>query len=525
MADQLANARSRAAALARMLGLYRPLASSVVKDFFTANLWETVPRSWRAGLDGLGLEDLASILLSPAPPAPPAVGGVWPLSFLAFLAAAHGLRLPGQLDSRGGRVSEQGRCSEESQLNSVLRTAVRPKKMHEIVRLAALVDQTGRAAGSNLAVDIGSGLGYLSRTLAFEHNWSVLGVECSADNAAEAARLDSRVEKMLRCRLSDGHRCAWQPARGSVRHVVARIEPHAPPAQLWAALEEAGPAPPPPRGDAALPRASVLVGLHPCGDLGPTLLRTYHHSSRDEVAALVLVGCCYHKLTEREPAPTGSERGGCRAADAGAGARLECSPCGPCAAECGYPLSAHVRDLRISLGPLLREAACHSLSAYAARLRECARLGDAAPSTLVSHARRAAVERLIISRAGASAPATSLGAIRGAEKMDFDAYLAACYARLGLPACDAEECARLAAEAGPLLSQWRRVVVFNVLRLLLAPLSEALLLLDRLLYLREGGHHAALVPLFDPALSPRSYALVAVKGEGALPLPEERECM
>jgi hypothetical protein len=53
-------------------------------------------------------------------------------------------------------------------------------------------------------------------------------------------------------------------------------------------------------------------------------------------------------------------------------------------------------------------------------------------------------------------------------------------------------------------------VVMYVLRLLLAPLWEALVLLDRLLYLRERGYAAALLPLFDPTLSPRSYALIAV---------------
>ena len=63
----------------------------------------------------------------------------------------------------------------------------------------------------------------------------------------------------------------------------------------------------------------------------------------------------------------------------------------------------------------------------------------------------------------------------------------------------------------PLLSQWRRVVAYYVLRQLVAPLWEELLLLDRLLFLRERGHRASLVPLFDPLLSPRNYALVASK--------------
>ena len=70
---------------------------------------------------------------------------------------------------------------------------------------------------------------------------------------------------------------------------------------------------------------------------------------------------------------------------------------------------------------------------------------------------------------------------------------------------------RSTASAAPLLRQWGRVLIVNVLRLLLAPLWEALLLVDRLHYLRERGHAAALLPLFDPSLSPRSYALVAIK--------------
>ena len=57
------------------------------------------------------------------------------------------------------------------------------------------------------------------------------------------------------------------------------------------------------------------------------------------------------------------------------------------------------------------------------------------------------------------------------------------------------------------------MVTFYVLRQLLAPLWEALILLDRLLYLRELRYDAHLVPLFDPSLSPRSYALIAIKPE------------
>ena len=41
--------------------------------------------------------------------------------------------------------------------------------------------------------------------------------------------------------------------------------------------------------------------------------------------------------------------------------------------------------------------------------------------------------------------------------------------------------------------------------------SQELILLDRYLFLRERGHRAALLPIFDPLLSPRNYALVGVR--------------
>ena len=48
-----------------------------------------------------------------------------------------------------------------------------------------------------------------------------------------------------------------------------------------------------------------------------------------------------------------------------------------------------------------------------------------------------------------------------------------------------------------------------------APVVEALLLTDQLLFLREAGLEARLVPLFDPRISPRNMALVAAKREGS----------
>jgi len=63
----------------------------------------------------------------------------------------------------------------------------------------------------------------------------------------------------------------------------------------------------------------------------------------------------------------------------------------------------------------------------------------------------------------------------------------------------------------PLVAQWRKVIIFYCLRLLVAPAIESLILVDRVLYLAECGYDASLTPIFDPILSPRNVAIVACK--------------
>uniref|UniRef100_A0A493TJE6 Uncharacterized protein n=1 Tax=Anas platyrhynchos platyrhynchos TaxID=8840 RepID=A0A493TJE6_ANAPP len=70
----------------------------------------------------------------------------------------------------------------------------------------------------------------------------------------------------------------------------------------------------------------------------------------------------------------------------------------------------------------------------------------------------------------------------------------------------------------PSSARQQELLAFRCLTLLLAPLVESLILLDRLLYLREQGFQCALLPLFDPRFSPRNLVLVAARAplEGVL---------
>ena len=546
--------------LAAFLQTYRPIAQGLVKEFFVAEHWDkAVPAAWREPLEALPLDGLAELLSKPVPSNPTTV---WPLSLLAFLASCHALQLPGQLDAHGSvRPSADGRSPEEDQLGVDLRRAVNPKKMHEIVHLGSATDRVAREAKCDLLVDVGSGQGYLSRALAFHYNWPVVAVEGLEGNVAASNQLDGKVRRSLAKRLKDERECAWQPGQGSLRHVAARLPPQATPQQLWAMLDkgQAVPAPAPapstqmtPSGPGPATGSRVaLVGLHTCGDLACTILRVFD-SAAEAVGAVVCVGCCYMHLTEPEDLadeeggdggggggdggdgggggggggdggdgdggrPTGGTAAGSAALPAPTAAvddqrDIRAGLCAPCESLPGYPMSAWVTRLRVPMGFHLREMACHHLKAYSERLAAAAAAGGGgrAEESLRGQCRRAALEWVLKQRRGAEGR-TCVGVMKNSGALSFDEYVDASLRRLGLPSLGDDERRELNATCAPMLEQWRRVAVYFVLRSLLSPLWEALLLLDRLLFLRERGHDARLVPLFDPLLSPRNYAVVAVK--------------
>ena len=147
----------------------------------------------------------------------------------------------------------------------------------------------------------------------------------------------------------------------------------------------------------------ILVGLHTCGDLAPTVLRVYVQSR--QVVGLLSVGCCYMKLSCRGEAGHTScaelqklvgdgERGGSCISesdtdsgevdtqrDALTGGVIEnshvkqtntdCGSTAPPGKVWGYPMSECLSKLPVSHTELsyeAREVACHSLEAYRERL-------------------------------------------------------------------------------------------------------------------------------------------------------------
>ncbi|AWO98091.1 putative methyltransferase-like protein 25 [Scophthalmus maximus] len=225
---------------------------------------------------------------------------------------------------------------------------------------------------------------------------------------------------------------------------------------------------------------AVLVGLHTCGDLAPSTLRMF--VAKPELAAVCSVGCCYHLLSE-EFDPAEQE---------------------PLHRVCGFPLSQYIRNQSWFCGRNARMSACLAL--------ERVSLGQGIQMESLFY--RAVLHVILRDHYGSYKSEKRVGNVYSKAKSFVD------YVRRALRRLELDE-SKLSDDDIQVYHDTHRprmdeMHAFNMLKVMLAPCIEGLILLDRLCYLKEQENTSlsALVQLFDPLLSPRCYAVVALKTRG-----------
>ncbi|KAM9309549.1 methyltransferase-like protein 25B isoform 1-T1 [Pholidichthys leucotaenia] len=565
--------RDLASRLVAFLSRYSLLTDSFIIEFFTEDLWHTLPIRWQPVLEDLSYPQVADLLLDAAHE-DRRYPSVWPLSLLAFRATAHALAFPRERRCERHRATSSVKPeeflenqSQSSLLGHIFRKHVKPKKQHEIRKLGMLVKQLCDQTECNRVVDVGSGQGHLTRFLSFGLGLSVTAIEAERTLVAMATRFDRQLLWALEKEKQKKNSELPLP-QSFPRHVVGWVDPKASwetfIKQLCAAdfISECPPTPSGPSkkklrasehqvAQTLLPHGSahsddqspdselstqnqsvkkesekalsvenccscvrlvsqedvivdqgnndlqghsdfVLTGLHACGDLSTTLLRHFIHCPH--VRGITSVACCYMKITTKEnPTPPGLV--------------IPPIPLTPdhesVPSKFGYPMSRWVGGLPgHQLSYKAREGACHAVEDYVRRLREESEL-------LRTHCYRAILETFIretrsdLRRAG-------IQTIKKAHLLPFTEYARQGLARVGLP----PELPLDPERVEGMLKHQGRVVVFFSLALLLAPVVETLVLLDRMIYLQENGVDSQLVPLFNPNFSPRNFVLVAQKPHG-----------
>ncbi|XP_071907674.1 uncharacterized protein [Coffea arabica] len=450
----------------------------------------------------------------------------------------------------------------------------------QIEALAAVVSSVARNIGSTRVVDVGAGQGYLAQVLSFQHGLSVYAIDAClhhgkvTDARAERVRkyyaskmrksgLESRelsIPKTVTCQvlsanmLNNLSNSFIQGEHAKKPNVVSGIMSE----QRKGPHESELPS----TSDVFCSSSLILAGLHACGDLSVTMLRTFLES--DQVKSVISIGCCYNLLSEDDSDKASS--------------------------VCGFPMSKGVKFTGFALGRSARDLACQSAERW-----KC--LGEfAGLHNFELHAFRAAFQMVLsfkkvlsqyypkllmespsIGRQGkalrrqqhqkilesnlsyeepkffSASSSTNISkegsrfAFACTESRDTEKKVAGSCCDIDGLSCESfvessmneetrsfdrfslflEFCHSGLSRLGlhylsdiELHKVWEETEPFSVLigpywslRAALGPVLETIILLDRLLFLQEQGSivEAVMLPIFDPVLSPRNVALIAKK--------------
>ncbi|XP_062861066.1 methyltransferase-like protein 25 [Trichomycterus rosablanca] len=224
---------------------------------------------------------------------------------------------------------------------------------------------------------------------------------------------------------------------------------------------------------------AAMVGLHTCGDLAPSTLRMF--CTKQELQAVCSVGCCYHLLSEQF-----------------AEDMQECE-----SGVYGFPMSQYLCEQTCFCGRNARMSACLAL--------ERVSVGGGLPMESLFY--RAVLHVILQDHYNAHKSEKRVGNVYS-KASSFVDYVRRALRKLELDELKLSDSV-IQSYYDLHITRMNEMVAFNMLKVILAPCIEGLILLDRLCYLKEQGNvsHSALVQLFDPLLSPRCYAVVGIKGQ------------
>lgn len=244
-----------------ILDKYKWLLDLYVLDFFVDCHWEQIPESWKSFLNHLKPEDLAFLIDLNDEEKDYKMNRVWPLEFLALKASIKTYSLARQPWTKACLVKSFFKTREDlswkteypNALKNVFRKHIKPKKQHEITRMSDLASMFKE---TNNRVDVGSGLGHLSRLLSFGYDLDITCLEAEGQFGDKALQFDQDLVHAAKTKLAIDQ---------SPKHVTLTLSP---------ALESSV-------FDEKINYDHFgMVGLHTCGDLGPTLVRLFAQSSK-----------------------------------------------------------------------------------------------------------------------------------------------------------------------------------------------------------------------------------------------------
>lgn len=425
---------------------FKHIIESYVSDYYVENHWNKLPKNWQTCLEYVSMDQIAELLNFEKP----ITKGVLPLSLLCVRSIIINVAIP-----RNKIITCSYHVHENEEFLKYLWKKVKLKKRHEIKKIAPICYEAAVRTDCFNIVDIGSGLGHLSRMLSYGYGFKVCTFEENSALSNLAKELDEKFEKDLT------HKSLNYKSKSRIVHINKKVEDNVEWKSFLNIVSEAF-------NENCDTLRFGIVGLHPCGNLGSTLLRLYKNCPN--VAFINMASCCYMKLT-LQPENT------------------------------GFPLSDFCKNNNFCLTYLACEIACHAIENYTERLQK-----QEDYSKLKIHAYRACLEEILVC-IDPKLKHSAVCNMKYNENLSFKKYCDKIFTTLSI--VPSSEFVVVSEEL--INRTWKNVVVFYSLRLLFAPLIETIILLDRLLYAEDVNSECEIIPLFDCTMSPRNHVLSARK--------------
>nr|XP_023012369.1 protein RRNAD1 [Leptinotarsa decemlineata] len=429
---------------------FEDILNSYVSDYYLENHWEKLPKSWQNHFSDIEMKPLSQFL-NFSIPTRSLEDKIYPLALLCLRE----LVIRNSIPRSEMKLAPLFAFKTDDDFMNFFWKNVKLKKRHEITRLAQKCYESAEKTNCFHIVDVGSGLGHLSRMMAFGYGLKVCTFEADESLSKQAQELDRVFKNKL-----DKRNILYQGKFETVHLNHSITRDFVKEKFLQEVIEAFG-------GSSDL--RFGIVGLHPCGDLGSLLLKLYSDCSN--ITFINMASCCYMRMT-LEPAPFSS-----------------------------FPMSKYCSDENYMLSYLSCEIACHSIETYAEKLSNSEEYNK-----LKIHSYRALLEKILVSidpKLGHS----MVPGVKYKEDLTFSRYIEKVMQKMNInpPQHMVSLCESL------MNKTWKKVIVFYSLRLFLAPLVETIILLDRLLFLKEQGSDCAILPLFDCTVSPRNQVITGSK--------------
>ncbi|KAK3179208.1 hypothetical protein K4F52_009328 [Lecanicillium sp. MT-2017a] len=364
-----------------------------------------------------------------------------PPSLTQWLQTLSSLALP-RLQRSGPKIS----------LPDVLLSRMKTKKTAEISKAVAHIHDVCQRKGITRIVDMGSGQGYLSISLAYLFpSLEVLSIDGSESQVTGAKAFvaslgipETRVKHLVR----------WIDGSPALSEEIT----------VWA------------EGDQCM-----LVGLHACGNLSEHMLRYF--TTTPCITELAVVGCCYNHIIPRS-------------------------------ADCpeGFPISNALQEKTVTLSATALMTGCQAPYNWAKPDLES---GTAEQSPFAKRRLyRAILEKLFYDK-GIKLDTDERPAwgIRKGDMANFTSFARRAMDYLGVNA-DSISDSELEAYDTRYRDFESQIAILWTLSVLCCKVVESVVALDRYLFLTEqGARNIDVVPIFDIKVSPRNLMITASKAD------------